>query len=367
MLVVRLLGTSPDSNNVRSLLLSLLQQLSFLYNRSLDLLKVEGVMDVLSDYFIEVATTWPSAEQPLTIVLDAIDQLTDDDEGRACSWLPKVWANPNLHVVISTLTTVGPTFAKLSAAVPAVVSADGVGASTNSTTDNGRKWWMEVPALEPQEVDSILAAWMTADKKKFTEPQLEYLVKMAKQVLSPLYLRLAYDHASQNWHSFTSMQDITSSSSSSLLSLGSSVSDLIHRLFARLEQRHGKILVSRALGYITCSGPAGLTPVELEDVLSCDDEVLDEVYQWWAPPMRRLPPFIWTRIAMQLSPYLLERGADGALVYQWCHRQFREVAEKRFLDNDCWDKVMSLVVRVGSHWPDRHRVSVTCDKMMCNV
>lgn len=44
-------------------------------------------------------------------------------------------------------------------------------------------------------------------------------------------------------------------------------------MFVRLEVKHGKVLVSHALGYITCAGPHGISGVELLDVLSCDDEV----------------------------------------------------------------------------------------------
>lgn len=31
----------------------------------------------------------------------------------------------------------------------------------------------------------------------------------------------------------------------------------------------------------------GLSEAELEDILSCDDEVLNSVYEWWIPPTRR--------------------------------------------------------------------------------
>lgn len=69
----------------------------------------------------------------------------------------------------------------------------------------------------------------------------------------------------------------------------------------------------------------------MEDVLSCDDDVLDDVYQYWTPPIRRIPPLLWVRIRGDLSGYLVDRGADGARVITWYHRQFVEAARARYL------------------------------------
>ena len=72
----------------------------------------------------------------------------------------------------------------------------------------------------------------------------------------------------------------------------------IQQLFSELEGKFGETVVSHTLGYITC-GLNGLTEVELEDALSCDDETLDEVYQYHNPPVEgiiRFPPVVWVRI-----------------------------------------------------------------------
>lgn len=70
---------------------------------------------------------------------------------------------------------------------------------------------------------------------------------------------------------------------------------------ASLIAKHGEQFVRRALGYITAS-KTGLTKSELEDVLSCDDIVLaDEVFKYHVPPIRRLPPLLWTRLRNDLG------------------------------------------------------------------
>ena len=78
-------------------------------------------------------------------------------------------------------------------------------------------------------------------------------------------------------------------------------------LIMRLEKQHGKLLVSHAFGYITASGD-GLSEPELEDLISLDDQVLQDIYQYWLPPIRRIPPLLWwTRIRTDISDFLRSR------------------------------------------------------------
>lgn len=74
-----------------------------------------------------------------------------------------------------------------------------------------------------------------------------------------------------------------------------------------------------ALAYITAA-KSGLSETELEDLISLDDRVLDDVYQYHLPPVRRIPPLLWTRIRNDLPNYLSEREADGVSVLNWYHR-----------------------------------------------
>ena len=77
----------------------------------------------------------------------------------------------------------------------------------------------------------------------------------------------------------------------------------------------------------------GLTTNELEDILSCDDAVLHDVFQYWTPPIRRLPPLLWVRIRADLASYLVDRGADGTQITCWYHRQFYQAAVDRYLSD----------------------------------
>ncbi|GIY01134.1 NACHT and WD repeat domain-containing protein 2 [Caerostris darwini] len=111
--------------------------------------------------------------------------------------------------------------------------------------------------------------------------------------------------------------------------LAYTVMDSIMKLFDRIEKQHGRLLVAHALSYITASR-SGLSETELEDLISLDDIVLDDVYQYHMPPVRRIPPLLWTRIRRDLPNYLSEREADGVSVLNWYHRQFRDAAIERY-------------------------------------
>ena len=72
----------------------------------------------------------------------------------------------------------------------------------------------------------------------------------------------------------------------------------------------------------------GLSETELEDLLSLDDVVLNDIYQYHLPPTRRIPPLLWTRLRADLPGYLADNDADGVVVINWYHRQFRSVQDR---------------------------------------
>ena len=60
-------------------------------------------------------------------------------------------------------------------------------------------------------------------------------------------------------------------------------------------------------------------------------KVLDDLYQYHLPPVRRIPPLLWTRLRSDLPGHLVDSEAGGLTVTNWNHRQFREAALARYL------------------------------------
>ena len=112
--------------------------------------------------------------------------------------------------------------------------------------------------------------------------------------------------------------------------------DSIFLLFEKVETKHGWPLVSHALAYVTAA-KSGVSETELEDLISLDDKVLDDIYQYHLPPVRRIPPLLWTRVRSDLPGYLSDSEADGVSVINWYHRQFRDAAKDRYFKSDVED------------------------------
>ena len=87
----------------------------------------------------------------------------------------------------------------------------------------------------------------------------------------------------------------------------------------------------------------GLNEVEMEDILSLDDDVLEDTYIYHLPPdpdTIRLPPLLWKRVEYDIQEYVVERQSGTKKVSTWYHRQFGEVAKERYLSEE---------VKVGVH------------------
>ena len=72
--------------------------------------------------------------------------------------------------------------------------------------------------------------------------------------------------------------------------------DLILEMVTKLEDTYGKKTIERLLSFVIMSRD-GATLQELFDLLSCDDDVLDEIFVSSVPIVRRVPDFTCRRLA----------------------------------------------------------------------
>ncbi len=297
--VIRFMGTTAHSGSARVVLYSICQQISRAYGK--DPSNVPGGYKELIPYFIQ-CLSYATTQKPLILFLDSLDQLSNEDFGKNLKWLSlKDKINCHTHVVVSTLPE--GTLDILRAHLP-------------------EENFLEVTKLTVSDGPLILDKMLEAKKRALTDEQRVIVLNAFSKCPLPLYLRLAVDVATK-WHSY---DDVEPSE------LAIDMPGLITTLFERLESRYGQTFVRHALAYITAAKD-GLSAGELEDILSCDDEVLDEIFSYWTPPFRRIPQLLWIRVHNELGMYLVERGTDGISVYNWYHRQFWETAEARYLDN----------------------------------
>jgi hypothetical protein len=298
--VTRFIGATPDSSDVRSMLYSVCREISRAYDVD------EG--DVPTDYRglvqeLPKCLAFATADQPLIVILDALDQLSDTDNARSLVWLPTELP-PHVSLVVSTLD--GECLEVLANVLPNRLAP--------------------MTAMTAAEGDALLHRWLSRDGRTLRDDQrAEVLVKFAKEGL-PLYLRLAFEEA-RRWPSFMP---------AARTALSRDVPGLIHALFDRLASpaNHGTVLVARSLGYLAAARN-GLTEDELVDVLSppYDSVVLSDFRKRSprSPAVGRLPVVLWSRLYFDLAPYLIERSADGTSLLAFYHRQFQEAAEQAYL------------------------------------
>ncbi|XP_078594511.1 NACHT domain- and WD repeat-containing protein 1-like [Branchiostoma floridae x Branchiostoma japonicum] len=305
--IIRFLGTSPHSTLIHPVLQSLCLQICEVYGIESPAERVLNNFAEIVQYLSTLLDKVSEKDQPLLILLDSLDQLSSVDRAYSLTWLPKSLP-PNVHIVVSTL----PEEFDLLKTLKRTIRSD------NS--------YIQVPTLSEQMGSEILDTWLAQIQRCLTDKQREVILSAFSHCRQPLFLKLAFDEA-RRWKSYTPESE---------LRIAQSARAAINLLYERLEMQHGTIFVSHTMGYIAATRK-GISEHELEDVLSLDDEVLDDVYQYWSPPNKdlvRIPPLIVTRLKYDIMEYLAERQADGKRVLQLFHRQFIECAQERYLARD---------------------------------
>ncbi|XP_004923513.1 NACHT and WD repeat domain-containing protein 2 [Bombyx mori] len=304
--IIRFLGTTPDSSALTPTLISICQQIS--YNFALPFESIPDDLVPLTAHFKQLLTM-ASQNQPLLLFLDSVDQLTGiGTENNKVSWLP-TRLPPHCKIIVTCACE---------EANPDVSKEYDVLRRMIDSEDS----FLEVKALGEDLAMQVLKLWMASAARDLTNYQWRLVSNAIGQCSLPIFVKLVFAEVCR-WRSYTKPQDTH---------LASTVMDSIMMLFERIEKQHGRLLVFHALAYITAAR-SGLSETELEDLISLDDRVLDDVYQYHLPPVRRIPPLLWTRIRNDLPNYLSEREADGVSVMNWYHRQFRDTARERYFKN----------------------------------
>ncbi|MBN2560005.1 MAG: DUF4062 domain-containing protein [Phycisphaerae bacterium] len=311
--IIRFIGTTPRSSDLRGLLTSLCQELRLRYPREGELPTEIRLLEVELQEHFKAAT----AEQPLILFLDALDQLADTDGGRNLHWIP-----------------VGP----LPAHVKLVVSC----LSDRAEQDPAGHPWTELqrrqlPAgnlidlneLSEEDAHTLLfERWLPQAGRTVSRDQRASIEQRLKsdKCRQPIYLKLLFEEA-RLWRSYDAPP-----------ALGEDVSALLKQLFDRLglPSNHGPLLVERVLGYLAASRE-GLAENEILEILFRDPEckesllLVSQKTQHEMPPnAKRIPIAIWSRLRFDLASYLTERAATGANVLTFYHRQVAEWVQERF-------------------------------------
>jgi hypothetical protein len=298
--VVRFIGATPGSSDGRTLLGNLCRQITREYGADESTVPTEyNDLAVEFGKRLELAT----AQRPLIVFLDALDQLGATDPARALSWLPPVLPD---HVRLVVSAVPGDCEGALKAKRPGLA-------------------FLTLDRMSKKEGETALGQWLEKAGRTLRDHQREEVIAKFEPEGRPLYLKLAFEEA-RLWPSYDDPRR---------RALREGIPELIREnLFHRLATpaSHGRMLVSHALGYLAASR-YGLSEDELIDVLSADEELKADFLRRSprSPKVDRLPVVVWSRLYFDLEPYLAEHAGEGATLLAFYHRQLSEAATREYL------------------------------------
>jgi NACHT domain- and WD repeat-containing protein len=295
VVISRFIGATASSSSGRALLEGICRQLAREYKDDETAVPTDYA-GLISEF--EGKLKYATAEIPLVILLDALDQLSDEDNAHNLKWIPEKLPK-NVFLIVSTLP-----------------------GKCKDALEKKEATLIELEPLKASEGEELLSLWLHDAGRTLKEPQRrEVLTKFVNSGL-PLYLRLAFEEA-KRWHSYTT--DIT---------INPTIQGIISDLFNILSDlaNHGEVLVSHSLSYLL-SARYGLAEDEIIAVLSADAEVMSDYRARCplSPSVDSLPPIIWSRLYFDLEPYLTEHATSGNLVLSFFHNIFREAVKNNYL------------------------------------
>eukprot|EP00049_Salpingoeca_infusionum_P015661 m.306518 g.306518 ORF g.306518 m.306518 type:complete len:2218 (-) comp15923_c1_seq2:58-6711(-) len=300
-IITRFVGLTPSSTVIHRLLLSLFQQVCGAYDLEKE---IPTDFQQLNKDLISVLKA-ATAEKPIVILLDGIDRLSASQRGREIdSWLACEFP-PHVKCIV-TLDNADEQIWRTAM-------------RTTHHLDNFAETVVELPSLSSDETVAIVDKVLESQQRQLTPNQRGAVLSHVKDA-SPLHLSMLM-HISKSWKSDTKE-----------LGLGKkkTVVDAFYAILDRLERTHGVTLTKHVLCYITLSRE-GLSATELEDILSLDDKVLADVFQYWEPPTRRIPPLVLVRLLRDLGSYLSTTGSSaGTQCYVWTHSSFGDMVLARY-------------------------------------
>ena len=302
--LLRFCGTSAGSSTGTMLLFYLCRQLHFILGKSHLDSHIPGKYEERVKYFHALME-----KHPVILIIDSLDQLSNEDEARSnLTFLRGMKSHPRSLVIVSTIPDdeiymFGCSSRLSEANVPIVkvpLHAEPKGA-VRFMTDLMRKRYQRCLSCE----------------------QLDFVMSKSKKEPTALWFTLAAIIAS-TWTSTMPLYNPVVNPDGCALSAG--VKPLIEQILMKISHDFGTELVRTALTILTVS-KNGIKSSEMEDMLSMCDVVLDEVFQYSKPNIRRIPVHVWLRLKNTLDKMVVD-VADGCFV--WYHRQLHEAATERY-------------------------------------
>jgi hypothetical protein len=196
-----------------------------------------------------------------------------------------------------------------------------------------------------EEASTILERWLKSVSRKLTEGQQKEVLDKFSLTGLPIYLKIAFERA-KKWNSYTGQKEYT---------LQEDVKGIINSFIDLLEDEHTEDFVRDVICLMLCGRYQGLAENEILEIFAFDKDLwkqfLGRTHEDHRKEMEnmkeelekdkksmKIPIVVWSRLFLDLEPYLTERDADGLPIITFFHRQFNEVLRGRYGLNDTINK-----------------------------
>ena len=328
MVISRFLGSTNSSSSARELMCSILEQIDLvdhlmhLQSRASGSVVIEHVAQSiankraldLSSEFSELAKAFREglqqvcSKQPLILLFDGLDQLYDDEEGAPSAWLPTSLPPQVMLVVTASMKSQG--------------SFDPVIHSLQEKSEEGFIRVLEIPTTSRDDGNRMLESYLQRRGRRLTDAQQDVLMDTFRENPSPLWLQIAAELC------------LSVKSFESVPTVNSNIDIMMATSVEKFELMHGLQLVRFLTVYVSFSR-LGLSVNELQQLLSLNDVVLADVYQWWIPPLRILPPMLLKRALRDFQPYMKSHEASaGSGLLTFLNHSFLNVVLSKYAPGD---------------------------------
>lgn len=280
---------TPSSSDLRRPLISIVEQICRIFQ-----LRFPSNFDDLKKSLEETLKQIPEDER-VFILLDSIDQLEKNDIEHLEDFLPTEIPSRNVKILFSTIPEIEIDRKQIK-----------IREKLRSIYSKRNLFEIEVEPFRSDLSMKVFRSWLEKDRRRLTTKQIESIEQILSRTnqITALFLSLIYDQT-LNWRSTDEQID------QKFLSIRTTSNAIAH-LYEKMTEKHGELLFKRSMRYLQNSG--GLTEIELQDILSSDDDILKSVFEHYLPPFEifRLPPALWIRIHNDMEKYFVEKLIDGA-------------------------------------------------------
>ncbi|XP_054845628.1 uncharacterized protein LOC129336525 [Eublepharis macularius] len=314
--IIRFIGITGESRNVRLILLSLCCQIADIYNVSVNLSKD---LEALVEEFLSLLE-FATPDKPLLICLDGLDELSEEYDADL-SWIPTELPK-NVYFIASICTESG--FSCLQELEKRTV----------------KESILQIPPLTCGEINEIISSWLEKDCRRLCGHQRDLLMEACTACPLPLYVSCAYKESCL-WTSFSPETEVC---------LPQNIPDLYTQTLDRMEKFHGGQVLKSMAAYVTLSRN-GITQEELLDLMSMDEGVIQEIAKFQNVSVSAFPLVLWLKLLDDLGEHLREQRSDNSYVFSWAHSALKRVCLKRYLKTQ--DSQVSLHATLADYYLGR--------------